>query len=119
MEDMSLNSSECKDPELKLLWPTTIREKTEKSIEQVVKNLSIIKVRNTPEENQTDMIVQLRVSTKLVRSRPDLDVYMLHPQEIEDYEKLGKIPSYGLTAPADLEAHFEKAYSMEYEEAND
>ncbi len=54
---------------------TVLGEKTDVSIPQEVNILDLVHV---------------RVATKLSKARPDLDVYLLHPSEVEEYK--GKKP---------------------------
>jgi hypothetical protein len=66
IEDMVLNGFKLGDAQITLFWPSTPGEITQTNVEQVIKVLSLIRV---------------RVSMKIVKSRPDLHLHLLHPVE--------------------------------------
>ena len=68
IEDLVLNGFKVEDSKIFLFWPTIPGEITKDNVEQVIKNLSLVRV---------------KVSTKLVRGRPELHLMLLHPKEAQ------------------------------------
>jgi exoribonuclease R len=62
-EDLPINRIETKGSAVEVFWPTQPGQKTDQSIVQVIDVISVLKV---------------RVSTKLSKARPDLQVVSLH-----------------------------------------